>query len=274
MKIRSKSRSAARLAAVQALYQLEMEQTPLPKLLHEFHQHRLGATIGDDEYNEAEFDFFDDLVKGVDARRAEIDKHITALLSAGWTMDRLDRPMRAILRAGTYELIARFDVPVKSVINEYVDVADAFYAKREKGFVNGLLDGMAKRVRPVVNPPILNPTVEQPAAPDRSMVTEEPVMSDTQIIPEDDMERASVAPGEGTSADDRDPMAGQAGQDTDIARRLKRDPNDADAQLDRGLDESMDASDPPTAAQPGDSGEPLPSSGFDAAAEEALQRSK
>ncbi|MDB5699967.1 MAG: nusB [Sphingomonadales bacterium] len=266
MKIRSKSRSAARLAAVQALYQLEMEQTPLSKLLHEFHQHRLGATIGDDEYNEAEFDFFDDLVKGVDARRAEIDGHITALLSAGWTMDRLDRPMRAILRAGTYELIARFDVPVKSVINEYVDVADAFYAKREKGFVNGLLDGMARRVRPAINPP-----VEQPAAPDRSMVTEESVMSDTQIIPEEDMERASVAPGEDTPVAHPDQ---QAGQDTDIARRLKRDPSDPDAKLDRGLDESMDASDPPAAVAPGDTGEPVASSGFDAAAEEALQRSK
>jgi N utilization substance protein B len=266
MKIRSKSRSAARLAAVQALYQLEMEQTPITALLHEFHQHRLGATIGDDEYNDAEFDFFDDLVKGVDARRAEIDGHITALLSAGWTMDRLDRPMRAILRAGSYELIARFDVPVKSVINEYVDVADAFYAKREKGFVNGLLDGMAKRVRPVVNP-----RVEQAVAPDRSDDEEEIVMSDTQIIPETEMERAAVAPAEEKPVAHPDQ---EAGQDTDIARRLKRDPSDVDAQLDRGLDESMDASDPPAAVAPGDSGEPLPSSGFDAAAEEALQRSK
>jgi transcription antitermination protein NusB len=121
MKVRSKSRSAARLAAVQALYQHDMEGTPQAKLLHEFHQHRLGATIGDDEYAEAEVDFFDDVVKGA--------------------------PMRAILRAGTYELLARADVPVKSVINEYVDVADAFYAKREKGFVNGLLDAVSKDVR-------------------------------------------------------------------------------------------------------------------------------
>jgi N utilization substance protein B len=262
MKIRSKSRSAARLAAVQALYQLEMEATPLTKLLHEFHQHRLGATIGDDEYNEAEFDFFDDLVKGVDARRDEIDAHITVLLASGWTMDRLDRPMRAILRCGTYELLARNDVPVKSVINEYVDVADAFYAKREKGFVNGLLDGMAKRVRP---------GREHPAAPDRSSDEEETAMPDTQIIPENDMESASVAPGDDKSAEQPDQSAGQ---DTDIARRLKRDPSDPDAKLDRGLDESMDASDPPAAVTPGDSGDPLPSSGFDAAAEEALLRSK
>ena len=147
MKGRSKSRSAARLAAVQALYQHNMEATPQAKLLHEFHQHRLGATIGDDKYAEAEADFFDDVVTGVLARAAEIDAIIVGKLSSGWTLERLDKPMHAILRAGTYELLARVDVPVKSVINEYVDVADAFYDKREKGFVNGLLDAVAKDVR-------------------------------------------------------------------------------------------------------------------------------
>jgi N utilization substance protein B len=144
---RSRARSAARLAAVQALYQQEMEGTPLPKLLNEFHQHRLGATIEDDTYADAEVEFFDDLVRGVDARRGEIDAAISAKLASGWTLDRLDRPMRQILRAGAYELIARIDVPTGSVISEYVDVADAFYAKREKGFVNGLLDAVAKAVR-------------------------------------------------------------------------------------------------------------------------------
>ncbi len=147
MKGRSKSRSAARLAAVQALYQHDMEATPQAKLLHEFHQHRLGATIGDDEYAEAEADFFDDVVQGALSRADEIDSIIMGKLSTGWSLDRLDKPMRAILRAGTYELLARADVPVKSVINEYVDVADAFYDKREKGFVNGLLDAVAKDVR-------------------------------------------------------------------------------------------------------------------------------
>ncbi|PTQ13072.1 transcription antitermination factor NusB [Sphingomonas oleivorans] len=144
---RSRSRSAARLAAVQALYQQEMEGTKLPILLDEFHRHRLGATIEDVEYAQAEIDFFDDLVKGVDARRAEIDAAISARLASGWSLERLDKPMRQILRAGTYELIARIDVPTATVISEYVDVADAFYAKREKGFVNGLLDGVAKAVR-------------------------------------------------------------------------------------------------------------------------------
>ena len=144
---RSRFRSAARLAAVQALYQQEMEGTALPRLLKEFHDHRLGATIEDEQYHEAERDFFDDIVTGADARRAELDALIAGRLAEGWTLERLDRPMRAILRAGAYELIARPDVPVGSVISEYVDVAHAFFDKRESGFVNGLLDAIAKEVR-------------------------------------------------------------------------------------------------------------------------------
>ena len=145
---RSRFRSAARLAAVQALYQQEMEGTPLARLLHEFHEHRLGATIEDAQYHDAERDFFDDIVQGVCARREEIDGLIAGRLAEGWTLERLDRPMRAILRAGAYELIARTDVPVGSAISEYVDVAHAFYDKRESGFVNGLLDAIAKEARP------------------------------------------------------------------------------------------------------------------------------
>jgi N utilization substance protein B len=144
---RARSRSAARLAAVQALYQREMEQTPVPALLHEFHHHRLGATIEGVEYTDAEVDFFDDLVKGVDARFEELDALIASKLSTDWSLARLDRPMRQILRAGAYELVARIDVPTGSVISEYVDVAKAFYDKRESGFVNGLLDAVAKAVR-------------------------------------------------------------------------------------------------------------------------------
>ena len=144
---RSRSRSAARLAAVQALYQQEMEGTPIARLLREFHEHRFGATIEDATYVEAEQSFFDDVVAGVDSRRGEIDEVIARKLAEGWSLDRLDRPMRAILRAGTYELLARKDVPVGSVISEYVDVAHAFYDKREAGFVNGLLDAIAKVAR-------------------------------------------------------------------------------------------------------------------------------
>ena len=146
-KTRSRARAAARLAAVQALYQLEMEGTPIPQLLHEFHHHRLGATIEDVEYADADAVFLDDIVKGVDARREEIDRLIAGKLSEGWSLERLDKPMRQILRAGTYELLARADIPTGAVISEYLDVADAFYDKREKGFANGLLDALAKDIR-------------------------------------------------------------------------------------------------------------------------------
>ena len=144
---RSLARSAARLAAVQALYQREMEGTPIPQLLHEFHHHRLGATIEGVEYEEAEVDFFDDLVGGVHAREEELDGLIGSKLAAEWPLHRLDRPMRQILRAGAYELAARIDVPTGSVISEYVDVAKAFYGQKEAGFVNGVLDAVAKEVR-------------------------------------------------------------------------------------------------------------------------------
>ncbi len=144
---RSRSRSAARLAAVQALYQQEMEGTPVARLLQEFHDHRLGATIEEAQYVEAERSFFDDIVTGVSARGTEIDELISRRLASGWRLERLDRPMRALLRAGTYELLARNDVPVGSVISEYVDVAKAFYDKREAGFVNGILDAVAREVR-------------------------------------------------------------------------------------------------------------------------------
>ncbi len=144
---RSTSRSAARLAAVQALYQQDMEGTPLPRLIKEFHDHRLGATIEDAQYHEPERDFFDDILTGANDRHEEIDALISNRLAEGWTLERIDRPMRAILRAGAYELIARLDVPLASVISEYVDVAHAFYDKRESGFVNGLLDAIAKDAR-------------------------------------------------------------------------------------------------------------------------------
>ena len=146
-KTRSKARAAARLNAVQALYQQEMEGTATAPLLHEFHQHRLGATIEGVEYADADVTFFDDLVQGVIVRREEVDRLIAAKLSSDWSFDRLDKAMRQILRAGTYELLARPDVPVGAVINEYLDVTDAFYGRREKGFVNGLLDAIAKEVR-------------------------------------------------------------------------------------------------------------------------------
>ena len=150
---KSQARSTARLAAVQALYQRQMEGTKVDELLVEFHRHRLGERL-DDEDSEGgqqlaavEVDFFNDLVRGVDARRDEIDAVVTAKLSDGWTLTRLDKTMVQILRAGSYELIARADVPAAAAINEYVEVAKAFFDDREAKFVNGILDAVAKEVR-------------------------------------------------------------------------------------------------------------------------------
>lgn len=149
---RSQARSAARLAAVQALYQQHMEGTPLARLLDEFHQHRLGRTIDEDafdeaEYAEAEVPFFDDVVRGVDARHDEIDALVASKLASGWSLARLDRAMLQVLRAGTYELLARADVPAPVAINEYVEVAKAFFDDGQAKFVNGILDAVAKEAR-------------------------------------------------------------------------------------------------------------------------------
>ena len=149
---RSQTRSAARLAAVQALYQMQMEGTALVRLLNEFHQHRLGREVDDEDHEgevfvDAEVDFFDDIVSGVDARRKEIDELLVGKLADGWTIARLDKTMLQILRAGAYELMARADVPTATAINEYVDVAKAFFDDREAKFVNGILDAIGKDVR-------------------------------------------------------------------------------------------------------------------------------
>ena len=144
---RSLPRSAARLAAVQALDQHQMEGTAPARLLNEFHQHRLGREIEDEQYAEADVDFFDDLVSGSIARRDEIDALLTERLAQGWSIARLDKTMLQILRAGAYELLARPDIPVGTAISEYVDVAHAFFDEREAKFVNGVLDAVAKAVR-------------------------------------------------------------------------------------------------------------------------------
>jgi N utilization substance protein B len=149
---KSQARSAARLAAVQALYQWQMEQTALVRLLDEFHQHRLGRAVDDEGegepvYAEAEIAFFDDVVRGVAARVDEIDALLGSKLAAGWTTTRLDKTMLQVLRAGTYELLARADIPVAVAINEYVEVAKAFFDDTEARFVNGVLDAVAKDAR-------------------------------------------------------------------------------------------------------------------------------
>ncbi len=147
MNAKAQARSAARLAAVQALYQNAMEATPVASLLDEFHRHRLGATIEDMQFAEAETAFFDDIVSGVIARGDEIDVQLSAKLAEGWRLERLDKTMLQVLRAGVYELMARPDVATGTVINEYIDVAHAFFDAREAKFVNGLLDAVARAVR-------------------------------------------------------------------------------------------------------------------------------
>lgn len=132
---------------MQALYQHEMQGDALPKLLNEFHHHRLGQEIEGAEYLAADETFFDDVVGGVAARQPELDAMISAALAEGWTLNRLDRPMRALLRAAVYELVARADVTASTVINEYVDVAHAFHDEKDAKFVNGLLDAVARQVR-------------------------------------------------------------------------------------------------------------------------------
>ena len=144
---KSQARPAARLAAVQALYQFEMEGTRLVALLDEFHRHRLGAEIEGLQFAEAEVAFFDDLVKGTLARRDEIDALLSGKLAEGWRLERLDKTMLQILRCGVYEIIGRADVPTGTAISEYVDVAHAFFEPREAKFVNGVLDAVAKATR-------------------------------------------------------------------------------------------------------------------------------
>jgi transcription antitermination protein NusB len=148
---RSRARAAARLAAVQALYQHQMENTPLASLLDEFHRHRLGGEVDPDiddaQYARAEVAFFDDVVKGALARREEIDALLSDKLAQGWRLDRLDKTMLQVLRAGAYELLARADVATGTAISEYVDVAHAFFDARDAKFVNGVLDAVAKAVR-------------------------------------------------------------------------------------------------------------------------------
>lgn len=141
------ARSAARLAAVQALYQIEASGSVALIVVQEFVEHRFGETIDDSQYSKADSDFFSDIVLGVDKWAGKIDEHIKANLSSDWNMERIESVARAVLRAGTYEIIARPDVPKSVIINEYVDVSKAFFEDGTPGFVNGVLDKIASDVR-------------------------------------------------------------------------------------------------------------------------------
>jgi N utilization substance protein B len=141
-------RSAARLAAVQALYQMDLAQTDLKDVIAEFTTHRFGPKAEDPALADADRDFFTDIVRGVVRRQREIDPLVDRQLAEGWRLTRIDSILRAILRAGVFELIERSDVPSKVVISEYINVAHAFLGDEEPRVVNGVLDKLARRQRP------------------------------------------------------------------------------------------------------------------------------
>ncbi|PCI50494.1 MAG: transcription antitermination factor NusB [Alphaproteobacteria bacterium] len=141
------ARSASRLAAVQAIYQMEMNGQPARSIIDEFVNHRLGEVIEGDHYADADQVFFADLVTGVAEQAQEIDAHVAGALAENWTLARIEPVARGILRVGTYELMARPDVPTSVIINEYVDVAKAFFDDKKPGFINGVLDRLARIIR-------------------------------------------------------------------------------------------------------------------------------
>ena len=144
---RARLRRSARLAAVQALYQMDIGGLGAKAVITEFRDHRFGAQGEGPDYIEADEDFFEDLVAGVVRKQAVVDPAIDELLADGWRMGRLDATVRAILRAGGFELFHRDDVPARVVIDEYVDIANAFFEGSEPKFVNAALDKCARQAR-------------------------------------------------------------------------------------------------------------------------------
>lgn len=144
----SSKRSAARLAAVQALYQMRATDAASEHVIEEFSTHRLGKEIDGVVYAPADQALFEDIVRGVDERREEIDKWVEiSLEGSDWRLDRLERIMRVLLQAGAYELLGRPDVPSAVVIDEYVELGHAFFGDRETRFVNAVLDRLARDIR-------------------------------------------------------------------------------------------------------------------------------
>jgi N utilization substance protein B len=141
------ARSVARLAAVQALYQMEVSSTGVETVIREFSEHRFDRDLEDMTLAQADEAFFADLVRGVVQHQKVIDSAVVKRLATGWKLDRLDATVRAILRAGAFELSQRADVPTEVVIDEYVELAKSFFEGPEPGFVNGALDAVAQDVR-------------------------------------------------------------------------------------------------------------------------------
>lgn len=140
-------RSAARLAVVQALYQMEVAGKGLNEIFAEFEAHWIGREIEGEQYKPADRAFFREVLQGVLDDQGEIDRHIDKALAGGWPLQRIETVMRAVLRAGAHELRSRKDVPARVAIKEYVDVAGAFFGPTESGMVNAVLDRIAREAR-------------------------------------------------------------------------------------------------------------------------------
>jgi N utilization substance protein B len=140
-------RGAARLAAVQALYQMDVAGTGLNEILAQFESHWLGREVEGEQYLPAEAAFFRDIVEGVVAEQRRLDPLIDTVLASGWPLKRIETILRAVLRAGTYELDRKGDIPARVVVSEYVDVAHAFVDRDETGLVNAVLDQIARQLR-------------------------------------------------------------------------------------------------------------------------------
>ena len=140
-------RGAARLAAVQALYQMDIAGTGVNDILTEFESHWIGREVEGAQYLPAEAAFFRDIVSGVVREQRSLDPLVDRALAAGWPLKRIEAILRAVLRAGAYELGHRNDVPARVVVSEYVDVASAFVDKDETGMVNAVLDQIARQLR-------------------------------------------------------------------------------------------------------------------------------
>lgn len=141
-------RGSARLGAVQALYQMDVGGTNLTSVLEEFELYRLGKEIDEELYLPADIAYFRELVSGVVREQRQLDPMIHRVLENGWPLARIDQTMRAILRCGLYELMTHKSVPAPVVLTEYVDVAKAFFEQDEPRMVNGVLDTLARELRP------------------------------------------------------------------------------------------------------------------------------
>ena len=144
---KANKRGAARLAAVQALYQMDLAGTGLNEIMAEFESHWLGSEVEGAQYRPAEAAYFRDIVGGVVREQGKLDPQIDAALNRGWPLKRIEAVLRAVLRAGAYELGHRSDVPARVVVAEYVDVANAFVDREETGMVNAVLDQLARKLR-------------------------------------------------------------------------------------------------------------------------------